>query len=298
MKIGFIGLGIMGKPMAFNLLKNNFELKAFDLNENARKEVVEKGGMEVFSSQEATEGSDVLITMLPTSGIIENVLFGKDGVSKSLKKDAVVINMSSVSPVESVKWAERLNENGVEYLDAPVSGGEPKAIDGTLAIMVGGKEEVFNKTLPILEAMGEEITLVGGIGSGSTTKLANQILVNVTIAAIGEAVVLASKAGVDIEKMYQAIRGGLAGSTVLDAKMPLIIERNFKPGGRIEINLKDLLNVQATGRELQTPLPLTTNVIEMFQSLKAHGKQTDDHSGLIQYYEQVANYQVPKGGSK
>lgn len=296
MKIGFIGLGIMGKPMALNLLKNGYNIKAFDLNELARQDIVAAGGQEALSPMEATDGSDVIITMLPNANIVKQVLFGEQGVYEKVQKGAVVIDMSSISPVDSQYMAVKFAEKEVSFLDAPVSGGEPKAIDGTMSIMVGGEEEALTRILPVLETMGDEITYVGGSGSGTTTKLANQILVNVTIAAMSEAVVLASKAGIDVEKMYQAIRGGLAGSAVLDAKMPLVLERNFVAGGRIDINLKDLTNVLDAGHAIGVPMPLTSSVVEMFHALAVDGKAMDDHGGLIQYYEKLANFQVPVGG--
>ncbi|GKV54917.1 2-hydroxy-3-oxopropionate reductase [Sporosarcina sp. NCCP-2222] len=296
MKVGFIGLGIMGRPMVLNLLKAGFEVRAFDVNEEARKAVVIEGAHEAKTPREAANGSDFIITMLPNAKIVEHVLFGPEGVSEGLQAGSIVIDMSSVSPVDSVACADKLKAYGASFLDAPVSGGQPKAEDGTLSIMVGGDEEALAKSRPVLEAMGTDVTNVGGSGSGSTTKLANQILVNVTMAAMSEAVVLAAKAGVDIEKMYQAIRGGLAGSAVLDAKIPLILERNFAPGGRIDINMKDLTNVVNAGHDIGVPMPLTSSVLEMFHALKVDGKATDDHSGVIQYYEKLANFEVPKGG--
>jgi 2-hydroxy-3-oxopropionate reductase len=296
MNIGFIGLGIMGKPMALNLLKAGFPVKVYDIDEKARDVVVTAGATDARIPMEAAQESDIIITMLPNASIVESVLFGDDGVEKSINKGAIVLDMSSVSPVDTVKWADKFKNIGVSFIDAPVSGGEPKAIDGTMSIMAGGSKEAFQKVLPILQVMGKEITLVGDVGSGSTTKLANQILVNVTIAAMSEAVVLASKAGVDVEKMYQAIRSGLAGSSVLDAKIPHILDRNFAPGGRIDINHKDLMNVLKAGRSIGTPMPLTASVADMFQALIENGKRTDDHSGLIQYYEKLANYEVPRGG--
>ncbi|QUW21450.1 2-hydroxy-3-oxopropionate reductase [Sporosarcina sp. Marseille-Q4063] len=298
MNVGFIGLGIMGKPMVLNLLKNGYEVKAFDLNEQARKEVVEAGGKEANNLLEATNESNVIITMLPNAAIVKQVLLGENGVYESIQEGAVVIDMSSISPVDSQYIAGKFAEKGVAFLDAPVSGGEPKAIDGTMSIMVGGEEDALTKVLPVLKAMGEEVTYVGGSGSGTTTKLANQILVNVTIAAMSEAVVLASKAGIDVEKMYQAIRGGLAGSAVLDAKMPLVLERNFVAGGRIDINLKDLTNVLEAGHAIGVPMPLTSNVVEMFHALKVDGKAADDHGGLVQYYEKLANFKIPVGGKE
>ncbi|WP_153731434.1 2-hydroxy-3-oxopropionate reductase [Sporosarcina obsidiansis] len=296
MKVGFIGLGIMGRPMVLNILKAGFEVSAFDLNEEARKIVGDAGAVEAVSPKAAAEGSDIVITMLPNATIVRDVLFGENGIANHLQPGAIVIDMSSVSPGDSVYCANELKKVHVRFMDAPVSGGEPKAIDGTLAIMIGGEEQALAEALPVLQAMAADVTHVGGHGSGSTTKLANQILVNVTIAAMSEAVVLASKAGVDIEKMYHAIRGGLAGSSVLDAKLPLVLERNFVAGGRIDINMKDLTNVVQAGRDIGVPMPLTTDVLEMFHALKIDGKAADDHVGLIQYYEKLANFEVPKGG--
>ncbi|MBS4205371.1 2-hydroxy-3-oxopropionate reductase [Lederbergia citrea] len=296
MKIGFIGLGIMGRPMVLNLLKAGFQVKAFDVSEDARKKVADAGAIEVLSPREAAFESDVVITMLPNAAIVKAVLFGENGVAEGIKAGSVIVDMSSISSVDSIFFANEFAKQNIAFLDAPVSGGEPKAIDGTMSIMVGGNEGALHKALPALKAMGEDITHVGGSGSGSTTKLANQILVNVTIAAMSEAVILAAKAGVDVEKMYQAIRGGLAGSTVLDAKMPLVLDRNFVAGGRIDINLKDLTNVLEAGREIGVPMPLTSNVVEMFHALKVDGNAADDHAGLIKYYEKLANFEVPKGG--
>ncbi|WP_153722796.1 2-hydroxy-3-oxopropionate reductase [Sporosarcina cascadiensis] len=296
MKVGFVGLGIMGRPMVLHIIEAGFEVKAFDLNEEARKAAKNAGAVEAVSPKEAAEGSDVVITMLPNAAIVRDVLFGQNGIAGVLKPNAIVIDMSSVSPSDSIYCADQLKEVNVRFIDAPVSGGEPKAIDGTLAIMAGGEESALHEALPVLQSMAADVTHVGGHGSGSTVKLANQILVNVTIAAMSEAVVLASKSGVNIEKMYEAIRGGLAGSTVLDAKIPLILERNFQAGGRIDINMKDLTNVVKAGHDIGVPMPLTTDVLEMFHALKTDGKAADDHVGLIQYYEKLANFEVPQGG--
>lgn len=298
MNIGFIGLGIMGKPMVHNLLKAGFKVTAFDLNEDARKEVSAAGAVEAITVADVARGNDVIITMLPNAGIVREVLLGENGVVQDVEAGATIIDMSSVSPIDSTFLAEAFVKKAVAFLDAPVSGGEPKAIDGTMSIMVGGDKPAYEATLPVFKAMGQDVTYVGPSGSGSTTKLANQILVNVTIAAMSEAVVLAGKAGVDIEKMYQAIRGGLAGSAVLDAKMPLVLDRNFVAGGRIDINLKDMTNVLAAGRDIGVPMPLTSNVVEMFHALKIDGKVADDHVGLIQYYEKLANYEVGKGANE
>ncbi|MFT5875015.1 MAG: 2-hydroxy-3-oxopropionate reductase, partial [Clostridium sp.] len=216
-------------------------------------------------------------------------------IIKSAKKGTVVIDMSSITPVVSKEIASEIVEMGLEMLDAPVSGGEPGAINGNLSIMVGGKPDVFEKVKDVLYNMGTSVILVGGNGCGVTAKLANQIIVNLNIAAMSEALVLASKAGIDIEKMYQAIRGGLAGSAVLDAKVPLILERNFVAGGKIAINLKDITNVMETAHALDVPLPLSSQLLEIFHALKADGKANDDHGGIVQYYEKLAKVEVRKG---
>jgi len=280
-KIGFIGLGIMGKPMALNLLKAGYSLKVYDIVAPAVNEVVA-----------AAESSDVIITMLPNSPHVKEAVLGKNGVLEGLQKGAVLVDMSSISPIVSQEVSEKVIEAGAVMLDAPVSGGEPKAIEGTLAIMVGGPEDTFNRVKPVLEVMGGSVTLVGEIGSGNTTKLANQIMVAVNIAGMSEAMVLATKAGVDPEKVYQAVRGGLAGSTVLDAKMPLALEGNFKPGFRIELHIKDLMNALDTGHNLGVPLFLSGQVMEIMQALRVDGKAKDDHGGIIQFYEKSARTEV------
>ncbi|WP_107838141.1 2-hydroxy-3-oxopropionate reductase [Metasolibacillus meyeri] len=296
MRVGFVGLGIMGNPMAKNLVNGKIELYVNDVNTAAVEELVAAGAQQVTATSELGNICDVIILMLPNAAIVKNVLFGENGLSTTLKKGTAIVDMSSLSPVDTAEIYEKLAQLHVHYLDAPVSGGQPKAIDGTLSVMIGGDEQVFHQVEPVLAHMASDLVYVGESGSGSTTKLANQILVNVTIAALSEAAVLASKAGVDLNKLHAAIRNGLAGSAVLDAKLPLMIDRNFVAGGRIDINLKDLMNVEQTGRELGVPLPLTSSVIGMFQALKADGKVADDHGGLVQYYEKLANYEMPKGG--
>jgi 2-hydroxy-3-oxopropionate reductase len=293
-KIGFIGLGIMGKPMARNLLKAGFHLVVYDINTGAINELVKDGAKEGKSSGDVASQCEVIITMLPNSPDVKDVVLGINGIIDSIKPGSVLIDMSSIAPLTTRELAAKLLQKGVVMLDAPVSGGEPKAIEGTLAIMVGGPEETFNKIKDILGVMGASVKLVGDIGSGNITKLANQIIVALNIAAIGEAMVLATKAGVDPEKVYQAIRGGLAGSAALDAKMPLILDGNFKPGFRIELHIKDLINALETAKELDVPGVLTGKVLEIMQALKADGKGKDDHGGIIQYYEKLAKVEVRK----
>ncbi|MBZ5751369.1 2-hydroxy-3-oxopropionate reductase [Metabacillus rhizolycopersici] len=291
-KIGFIGLGIMGKPMALNLLSKGFQVTVNDLNKEAVQTLVDSGAVASESQKMIGESCEVIITMLPASHHVKQVVLGDNGVLSGAKQGTVVIDMSSISPVVSKEIAAEAAKKGVEMLDAPVSGGEPKAIDGTLAIMVGGKEEVYEQVKDVLHAMGSDVTLVGGNGSGTTAKLANQVIVNLNIAAMSEALVLAAKAGIDVEKMYQAIRGGLAGSAVLDAKVPLILDRNFVAGGRIDINLKDITNVMETAHDIGVPMPLSSQLLEIFHALKVDGKAADDHGGIVQYFERLANVEV------
>ena len=293
-KIGFIGLGIMGKPMAKNLLKAGYPLIVYDINNAPVKELIEVGAQEVKSSKEVAAQSKVIITMLPNSPEVKEVVLGKDGVLDGAKPGTILIDMSSIAPLVSKEISEKVREKGMVMLDAPVSGGEPKAIDGTLAIMVGGPKEVFEEAKEILAVMGATVTHVGEIGSGNVTKLANQIIVALNIAAMAEAMVLVTKAGVDPEKVYNAIRGGLAGSTVLDAKMPLVLDGNFKPGFRIELHIKDMMNALETAHELCVPVPLSSQIMEIMKALKCDGKEKDDHCGIVQFYEGLAKVEVRK----
>lgn len=293
-KIGFIGLGVMGKPMSLNLIKAGYSLMAFDLNQKSLNEVVAAGAERGSSPSNVGENCEVIITMLPNSPQVEEVIAGENGVLKGAKTGSVIIDMSSISPIIAKKVFEIASAQGVELIDAPVSGGEPKAINGTLSIMVGGKEDVFEGVKEILLSMGATAILIGDIGSGNICKLANQIMVALHLAAMSEAMVFAEKAGVDVEKVFQAIRGGLAGSTVLDAKIPLILDRNFKPGGPIRMHTKDLINVRDTALEIDAPIPLTTQVMEFMKALKADGKQEDDHGGIIQYWEKLAHVEVKR----
>jgi len=292
MKIGFIGLGIMGKPMAKNLLKAGYELVVYDIIAAPVNEVVAAGAKAGTSPKDVAAKGDVIITMLPNSPHVKEAMLGKNGVIEGIRPGSIVVDMSSIAPLAAQEVAAELAKKGVEMLDAPVSGGEPKAIDGTLAIMVGGKAEVFEKVKPILLKMGSSAVLCGKIGSGNVTKLANQIIVALNIAAMSEALVLAAKAGVDPGMVYQAIRGGLAGSTVLDAKAPMVLKGNYKPGFRIELHIKDLQNALDTAHAIGVPVPLTSAIMEIMQALRVDGKQKDDHGGVIQFYEKLAGQTV------
>ncbi|MDA3955587.1 2-hydroxy-3-oxopropionate reductase [Oceanispirochaeta sp.] len=292
MKIGFIGLGIMGKPMALNLKKAVYDLLVFDIVKSSVKVLTDAGAEAADSIKEVAEKADIILTMLPNSPHVKTVIAGENGVLEGISSGKIVIDMSSIAPGVSQEMSKLLQEKGVAFLDAPVSGGEPKAVDGTLAFMVGGPEETFKKVEEILNVMGGSVTLVGDVGSGNVTKLANQIIVALNIAAVSEAMVLATKAGVDPEAVFNAIKGGLAGSTVLNAKMPLILEGNFKPGFRIELHIKDLMNALETAHDVGVPIPLTSSVMEIMQALKVKGHEKDDHGGIIQFYESMADVKV------
>jgi 2-hydroxy-3-oxopropionate reductase len=298
MRIGFIGLGIMGKPMAKNLLKAGHTLEVYDIVEAQVKELVAAGAAAASSPKDVAARNDLIITMLPNSPHVKKAVLGEGGVIEGAKPGSVLVDMSSIAPLASLEVAAELAKKGIEMLDAPVSGGEPKAIDGTLAIMVGGKEAVFEKVKDVLLKMGASAVLCGDIGAGNVTKLANQIIVALNIAAMSEAFVLATKAGVDPERVFNAIKGGLAGSTVLNAKAPMVLEGNYKPGFRIELHIKDLQNALDTAHETGTPILLTSQVMEIMQALKVDGKQSDDHGGIIQFYEKLAGVKVRKGGAK
>ncbi|MCI6018819.1 MAG: 2-hydroxy-3-oxopropionate reductase [Clostridiales bacterium] len=292
-RAGFIGLGIMGKPMAKNLVKAGVELMVSDINEAVVEELVFEGAV-AGSYREIGENCDVIMLILPNGAIVQDVLFGAGGVAETIKPGTVVCDMSSVTPVESNVCYNKLKEKGVAFIDSPVSGGEPGAINGTLAFMAGGDLPGYEKMLPYYEIMGSSSVLVGDSGSGSVTKLANQIIVNNTIAIVSEAFVLAAKAGADPVKVYEAIRGGLAGSAVLDAKLPLIVDRKFEPGGKISINHKDIKNVINTAHALDVPVPYSAQLFEILQTLKIHGHMNDDHGGIVQYFEALADVKVER----
>ena len=287
MVIGFIGLGIMGKPMAKNLLKAGYELCAFDLNAAALEEVAACGAVKAASAAEAAREAEIVLTMLPNSPHVESVMLGEGGVAAAMRRDAIFVDMSSINPMASRKIAAELDKLGIEMLDAPVSGGEPKAIDGTLSFMVGGKQEVFDRCEPILKHMGASVVRCGDIGAGNVTKLCNQVVVAVNIAGLSEAMMLGQMAGVEPEKIFEAIRGGLAGSTVMNAKAPMMMDQNFKPGFRIDLHIKDLNNVLDAAKSVDAPIPLTSQVMEMMKVLRHDGDQVCDHSALIKYYQKL-----------
>ncbi|MDE6882118.1 MAG: 2-hydroxy-3-oxopropionate reductase [Lachnospiraceae bacterium] len=294
MKLGFIGLGIMGKPMAKNLLKAGYELNICDINQEAVKEVEQAGGVACRTSKEVAQSSDIIFTMLPNSPHVKTVILDKDGVLEGMKPGAIVVDMSSIDPNVSIELEKAVDAAGGRMIDAPVSGGEPKAIDATLSFMCGGEQEVFDQVKPILEKMGASVVLVGPVGSGNMTKLANQIIVAVNIAALSEALVLAAKSGVNPENVYKAIRGGLAGSTVMDAKAPMMLDRNFDPGFRIELHIKDLTNAMNASQSVDMELPMTEKVLEMMKILAEEGMGKCDHSAVLRYYEEQESVEVKR----
>lgn len=288
MKVGFIGLGIMGKPMVKNLIKAGYDVTVSDLKQVSVDEIVEAGGHQAANNRELAAQSDVIITMLPNSPQVKAVVLGEGGIIETMRAGSTLIDMSSINPVASQEVAGALAKRGVRMLDAPVSGGEPKAVDGSLSVMVGGDQEVFDEFKLLLGTMGTSVVLCGAIGAGNTTKLANQIIVACNIAALSEALLLAKKAGVDPQTVFEAIRGGLAGSAVMNAKAPMMIAHNYKPGFRVDLHIKDLNNAIDAGHSVGAPLILTAKVMEMLQNLHADGCGNEDHSSISKYYEKIA----------
>lgn len=292
--LGFIGLGIMGKPMARNLLRAGYALRVYDIAPDAVEALRGDGAVACASVAEAAQGADIIITMLPNSPQVRDVICGEGGVLSVAKPGTIIVDTSSIAPVASREIAAACAERGVIMLDCPVSGGEPKAVEGTLAIMCGGPQDAFDTIQPILLHMAASAVLVGDVGSGNVAKLANQIMVAVNIAGMSEALMLAVKAGVDPECVYQAVRGGLAGSTVLDAKAPMVMDRNFTPGFRINLHIKDMNNVMDTAHAVDAPSPLSAAVLEMMVALKVDGHDTCDHDALALYYEKLAGAEIKR----
>lgn len=270
----------MGRPMAKNLLRAGHSLVVYDKTAPL-SDVVSLGAEGAGSNREVASRCDVIITMLPNSPDVREAVLGADGIASGAREGSILVDMSSIAPGVSQELAGELQKRGVAMLDAPVSGGQPKAVDGTLAIMVGGDPAVFESVRPILEAMGSSVTLVGPIGSGNTAKLANQIIVALNIAAISEAFVLSTKAGLDPEVVFKAIKDGLAGSTVMNVKLPSILDGNFEPGFRVQLHIKDLVNAVDTARGLGVPVPLTVQVLETLRELERQGLGAADHSAII-----------------
>ncbi len=293
-KIGFIGLGIMGKPMAKNLLNAGYDVTVFDIFEAPVAELAGEGATPASSCAEVGAETDIIITMVQDGPQALQAILGEAGVADGASSGDLVVDMSSIAPGVSQQLAAGLAEKEVDFLDAPVSGGEPFAISGDLAIMVGGGAADFERATPLFEVLGKSAVLCGTHGAGNVTKLANQIVVGANIHGLAEALVLATAAGVNPQTVFEAIQGGLAGSNVMNAKAPMMIERNFAPGFRIELHYKDINNAMETARELQVPLQVTANLQQVLTSLVNSGRGVDDHSGILQYVEQLAGVEVRK----
>lgn len=291
MKVGFIGLGIMGAPMALNLQKGGHQL--FVYTPGAVHEALPAGGATVCANgKEVAQAAEIIITMVPDTPHVAAALFDENGVAAGLSAGKIVVDMSSISPLETKEFARRINELGCEYLDAPVSGGEVGARAGTLSIMVGGSQATFDKIRPLFELMGKNITLVGGNGDGQTTKVANQIIVALTIEAVGEALLFASKAGADPAKVRQALMGGFASSRILEVHGERMVTRTFDPGFRIELHQKDLNLALSNARKMGLSLPNTATAQELFNACAAHGGSGWDHSALVRALEIMANHEI------
>ncbi len=287
-KLGFIGLGIMGKPMARNLVKAGYPLVVYNRTASKALELVGEGAVQAGSPKEVAERSEIIMTMVSDSPEVEHVILGAGGVIEGVTRGSVVVDMSSISPIVTQKIAAELEKKGAVMLDAPVSGGEIGAIQGTLSIMVGGEKNVFEEVKPVLEKMGKSVVRVGSIGAGNFTKLSNQIIVAAALQAMSEAMVLARKAGVDIELVYEAIKGGMAGGRTLDMKVPLIVQNRFEPGFKMDLHIKDLKNALLAGKSLGVALPATGLIHELFTACSAQGKGQNDHSVIYTLLEQMA----------
>jgi len=284
----------MGKPMCKNLLKAGHRPVIFSRNKATIEELTAAGATVAASPREVAAQVDLVITMLPNSPEVKEVILGPNGVIEGARTGCIVADMSSIAPLASQQIAASLAKKGIEMLDAPVSGGQPKAIEGTLSVMVGGKQELFDRCVPVFKAMAASVVRVGDIGAGNVTKLANQVVVALNIAALSEAMVLAAKAGVEPELVYQAIRGGLAGSTVMEAKTPLMLDRKFNPGFRINLHIKDLANALDTSHDVGAPLPLTAAVMEIMQGLKVDGLGDSDHGAIVRHFEKQAKIELKR----
>lgn len=293
-KIGFVGTGIMGKPMVKNLLKAGYPVLCYDLVPEPLKELASAGAGLARSGKEVAEKSEVVITMLPNSPHVEQAVLGEGGILEGARAGLLLLEMSTISPIVSQKVAAEVARKGVKMLDAPVSGGEKGAVEGILSIMVGGERAVFDRVLPIFQTMGKTITYIGPIGSGGFVKLANQIIVAINLTAIAEALVLGTKAGIDLELMINALSGGLAGSKCLDQKRNNYLQHAYQPGFKVDLHFKDLGLIMETAQSLGVPLPTTALVKELFSTLRVKGRGQLDHSGVLTLIEELANVRVGK----
>jgi 2-hydroxy-3-oxopropionate reductase len=290
-KIGFVGLGIMGTPMAANLIQAGHEVFLYSIP-SIPETLVRAGGKACVSGREAAQQGEVIVIMVPDTPNVAAALFDPNGIAEGLSPGKIVVDMSSISPIETKEFAKRINGLGCEYLDAPVSGGEVGARNATLSIMVGGKQETFDKVKPLFELMGKNITLVGGNGDGQTAKVANQIIVALNIEAVGEALLFAAKAGADPAKVRAALMGGFASSKILEIHGERMINRTFDPGFRIELHQKDLNLALGSARKLGVSLPNTATAQEMFNACAAHGGSAWDHSGMVRALELLADFEI------
>jgi 2-hydroxy-3-oxopropionate reductase len=289
--LGFIGLGIMGRPMAGHLIAGGHKLFLHG-HGTSPKELLDKGAVSCSNPRDVARAADIIITMVPDTPNVEDALFGPEGAAEGLSPGKIIVDMSSISPIATKDFAKRINELGCDYLDAPVSGGDVGAKNGALTIMVGGPERAFEKVKPIFELMGKNITLVGGNGDGQTTKVANQIIVALTIEAVGEALLFASKAGADPARVRQALMGGFAGSRILEVHGERMVRRNFEPGFRIALHQKDLNLALEGARGLGVSLPNTASCQELFNAALAAGGATCDHSGIVRVLERLACHEI------
>jgi 2-hydroxy-3-oxopropionate reductase len=295
--VGFIGLGIMGRPMAKNLMEAGYELVLHNRSPEKAEELAKEGNATAAGSpREVAEACDIIITMLPDSPDVEAVVVGEGGVLEGIRDGALLVDMSTISPVVTEELSEKVREKGASMLDAPVSGGDVGAIDGALSIMVGGSEEDFERARPLFDVMGKVATHVGPIGAGQVVKACNQIVVALTIEAVSEALVLGSRGGVAPEKLVEALSGGLAGSAVMEAKKEKFFSHDFEPGFRIELHHKDLGIALAAGREYSVALPVTAIVDQMLEASKAKGRGDQDHSALLTLLEEAAQHEIGEGG--
>lgn len=298
MKIGFIGLGIMGRPMSKNLLRSGFNVVVFARKENVMDELVALGATKARSVADLAEQCDVIITMLPDSPQVKEIILGPRGVIHHAKPGSMVIDMSSIDPSQTKVIGEALREQGIRMMDAPVSGGEAGAISGKLVIMVGGEKRDFEEYKGLLEAMGSAVTYMGDLGAGNVTKLANQIMIGLNMAAIAEAMVFAKKSGVDPNRVYEAIHNGSAGSKALDTKLPRMVAHNFKPGFRLELHRKDLTNAVAAADFIEAQLPQTQSLLKIMQEMEVDGHSLDDHTVILRYFEGLSKARLtPLGDS-
>ncbi|MEC9098636.1 MAG: 2-hydroxy-3-oxopropionate reductase [SAR202 cluster bacterium] len=293
-KIAFVGLGIMGKPMAKNLMKAGYELYVYDLFPDPVAELEKEGAKGCKSAAEASSNTNITITMVQDGPQAESAILGENGVSDGASEGHLVVDMSSIAPGVSQRIGAGCTEKGINFLDAPVSGGEPFAISGELAIMVGGSADDFEQAKPLFDILGKSAILCGKHGAGQVTKLANQICVGANIHALAEALALAAKSGVNPETVYKAIQGGLAGSNVINAKAPMMVDRNFEPGFRIELHYKDINNAMEAARELNIPLQVTANLQQVLTSLVTKGEGKSDHSAIAKHVEDLAGVEIKK----